>query len=114
MENFNFNDAITSFSGKLSSSVIELASENNNQNSSSSDNEALPDSPIKQKCKRRCIQVLRAEECSDEEPTESCERKLDTVETGRNNEADSKTKSCNSLISEMYLALQQNQNWRSS
>ena len=88
MENFNFNDAITSFSGKLSSSVIELASENNNQNSSSSDNEALPDSPIKQKCKRRCIQVLRAEECSDEEPTESCERKLDTVETGRNNEAD--------------------------
>ena len=88
MENFNFNDAMTSLSGKLSSSVIELASENNNQNSSSSDNEALPDSPIKQKCKRRCIQLLCAEDFSDEEPTESYERKLDTVETGRNNEAD--------------------------
>ena len=88
MENFNFNDAMTSLSGKLSSSVIELVSENNNQNSSSSDNEALPDSPIKQKCKRRCIQLLCAEDFSDEEPTESYERKLDTVETGRNNEAD--------------------------
>ena len=79
---------MTSLSEKLSSSVIESASENENQNSSSSDNETLPDSPIKQKCKRRCIQLLCAEECSDEEPPESYERKLDTVETGRNNEAD--------------------------
>ena len=85
---FDFNDTMTSLSEKLSSSVIESASENENQNSSSSDNETLPDSPIKQKCKRRCIQLLCAEECSDEEPTESYERKLDTVETGRNNEAD--------------------------
>ena len=85
---FDFNDTMTSLSEKLSSSVIELASENENQNSSSSDNEALPDSPIKQKCKRRCIQLLCGEECSEEEPTESFERKLDTFETGRNNEAD--------------------------
>ena len=85
---FDFNDTMTSLSEKLSSSVIESASENENQNLSSSDNETLPDSPIKQKCKRRCIQLLCAEECSDEEPTESYERKLDTVETGRNNEAD--------------------------
>ena len=48
----------------------------------------MPDSPIKQKCKRRCIQLLCAEECSDEEPLKSYERKLDTVETGRNNETD--------------------------
>ena len=39
-----------------------------------------------------------AEECSDEEPTESYERKLDTVETGRNNEADDTEK--NSEIAE--------------
>ena len=48
----------------------------------------MPDSPIKQKCKRWCIQLLCAEECSDEEPPESDERKIDTVETGRSNEAD--------------------------
>ena len=82
---FDFNDTMTSLSEKLSSSVIESASENENQNSSSSDNETLPDSPIKQKRKRRCIQLLCAEEYSEEEPPESYERKLDTVETGRNN-----------------------------
>ena len=79
---------MTSLSEKLSSSVIESASENENQNSSSSDNETLPDYLIKQKCKRRCIQLLCAEECSEEEPPESFEKKLDTFETGRNNEAD--------------------------
>ena len=57
-------------------------------NRPSSDNETLPDSPIKQKCKQRCIQLLFAEECSEEESPESFERKLDTFETGRNNEAD--------------------------
>ena len=139
----------------MSSSVVESASENENQNSSSSDNETSPGSPIKQKYKRRCIQLLCAEECYEEEPPESYEKKLDTVESGRKNEADdteiffekaeeeqdiqidskkkatmfyplnevkginaiesdvSKTKSCNSLILEMYLALQHNQNWRS-
>ena len=85
---FDFNDTMTSLSEKLSSSVIESASENENQNSSSNDNETLPDTPIKQKCKRRCIQLLCADECSEEEPPESFERKLDTFETGRNNEAD--------------------------
>ena len=85
---FDFNDTMTSLSEKLPSSVIESASENENQNSSSSDNETLPDSPIKQKCKQRCIQLLCAEECSEEERPESYEWKLDTVETGRNNEAD--------------------------
>ena len=78
---------MTSLSEKLPSSVIESASENENQNSSSSDTETLPDSPIKQKCKWRCIQLC-AEECSEEEPPESYERKLETVETGRNNEVD--------------------------
>ena len=70
------------------SSAIESASENENQSSSSSDNETLPDSPIKRKYKRQCIQLLRAEECFEEEPPESYERKLGSVETGRNNEAD--------------------------
>ena len=79
---------MTSLPEKLSSSVIESASENENQNSSSSDSETLPDSPIKQKRKQRCIQLLCAEEYCEEEPPESYERKLDTVETGRNNEAD--------------------------
>ena len=46
---FDFNHTMTSLSEKLSSSVIESASENENQNSSSSDNETLPGSPIKQK-----------------------------------------------------------------
>ena len=41
----------------------------------------------KTKCKWRCIQLC-AEECSEEEPPESYERKLETVETGRNNEVD--------------------------
>ena len=86
---FDFNYTMSSLSQKLSSSVIESASENENQNSSSSENETLPDSPIKQKCKRRCIQLLCGEECSEEEPPpESFERKLDSFETGRKNEAD--------------------------
>ena len=85
---FDFNDLITSIQEKFSSSVIESASENENQKSSSSDNERLPDSPMKQKCKRRCIRLLCAEECSEEEPPQSYERKLDTVKTGRNNEPD--------------------------
>ena len=78
-EKFDFNDTMTSLSEKLSSSVIESASENENQNSSSSDNETLPDSPIKQ-CKRQCIQLLCAEECSEEETLKEI--------TGRNNEPD--------------------------
>ena len=81
---FDFNDTMTSLSEKLSSSVIESASENEN----SSDNETLPNSPIKQICKRRCIQLLCAEECSEDELPESYERNLDTVETARNNEED--------------------------
>ena len=85
---FDFHDTMTSLSEKLSSSIIESASEKENQNSSSNDNETLPDSPIKQKYKRRCIQLLCAEECSEEEPPVSYERKLNTVETGRNNEPD--------------------------
>ena len=70
----------------MSSSVIESACENENQNLSSSDNKTLPDSQRKRK--RRCIQLLCAKECSEEEPPESSERKLDTVETGRNKYAD--------------------------
>ena len=81
---FDFNDTVTSLSEKLSSSVIESASENEN----SSDNETLPNSPIKQICKRRCIQLLCAGECSEDELPESYERNLDTVETARNNEED--------------------------
>ena len=64
---------MTSLSEKLSSSVIESASENENQNSSSSDNETFPDSPVKQKRKRRCIHLL----------FDGYERNIDTVETGR-------------------------------
>ena len=67
---FDFNDTMTSLSENLSSSVIESASENKNQNSSSSDNETLPDSPIKRKCKQRCIQLLCAGACSKGEPPE--------------------------------------------
>ena len=89
---FDFNDLITSIQEKFSSSVIESASENENQKSSSSDNERLPDSPMKQNCKRRCIRLLCAEECSEEEPPQSYERKLDTVKTGRNNEPDDEEK----------------------
>ena len=90
---FGFNDTITSLLAKLSSSVTESASESKSQNSSFNDNETLPDSPIKQKCKRRRIQLLCAEELSEEQPPESYERKLDTVENGRNNEADDTEKS---------------------
>ena len=54
---------------------IKINKERGNQNLSSSDNETLPNSPIKQKCKRRCIQLLYAEECSKEESPESFERK---------------------------------------
>ena len=85
---FDFNDTLISLSEKLSSGVIESASENEKQNSSSSYNETLPDSSIKRKRKRRCIQLLCAEEHSEEQPPESYERKLDTFENGRNNEAD--------------------------
>ena len=85
---FDFNDTMTSLSEKLSSSVIESASENENQNSSISDNGTLPDSPIKRKRKRRCIKLICAEELSEKQPLESYERNLDTVENGRNNEAD--------------------------
>ena len=85
---FDFNDTMTSLSEKLSSSVIESVSESESQNSSFSDNETLPDSPIKRKRKRRGIQLLCAEELSEEQPPESYERKLDTVENGRNNEKD--------------------------
>ena len=90
---FDFNDTMTSLSEKLSSSVIESASENENHNSSFSDNETLPDSPIKRKRKRRCIQLLCAEELSEEQPPESYDRKLDIVENGRNNEVDDTEKS---------------------
>ena len=94
---FDFNDTMTSLSKKLSSSVTESASENENQNSSSSDNEILPDSPIKQKCKQRCIQLLCVEECSDEE------WKLDTVETGRNKGADDPEKFFENAEEEQYI-----------
>ena len=85
---FDFNDTMTSLSEKLSSSVIESASENENQNSSFSDNGTLPDSSIKRKRKRRCIQLICAEELSEEPPPESYKRNLDTVENSRKNEAD--------------------------
>ena len=85
---FDFNDTMTSLSENLSSSVIESASENENQNSSFSDNETLPDSPIKRKRKRRCIQLICTEELFEEQPPESYDRKLDTVKNGRNIEAD--------------------------
>ena len=85
---FVFNDTMISLSEKLSWSVIDLANENENQNSSSSNNETLSDSPIKQKRKRQCIQLLCAEEHSEEQSPESYDRKLDTVGNGRNNEAD--------------------------
>ena len=84
----DFNDSMTSLSEKLSSSVIESASESENQNSSFSDNETLPDSSIKRKRKRRCIQLICVEDVSEEQPPETYDRKLDTVENGRNNEAD--------------------------
>ena len=49
-------------------------------------------SPIKRKRKRRCTQLLCADERSEEEPPESYERELDTVENGRDNEADNTEK----------------------
>ena len=84
---FDVNNTMNSLSEKLSI-VIESTSENENQNSSSSDNETLPDSPIKRKRKRQCIQLLCAEEQSEEQPPESYDRKLNTAENGRNNERD--------------------------
>ena len=53
----------------------------------------MPDSPIKQKRKRRCIQLLCAEELFEEQPPENHDRQLGTVENGRNNEADDTEKS---------------------
>ena len=85
-------DTMTSLSEKLSSSVIESASENENHNSSFSDNGTLLDSPIKRKTKRRCIQILCAEELPEEQPSESYCRKLGAVENGRNNKADDTAK----------------------
>ena len=79
---------MTSLSEKLSSSVIESASDSESHNSSLSDNKMLSDSPIKRKRKRRRIQLLCAEELSEEQPPESYERILDIVENGKNNEAD--------------------------
>ena len=89
---FDFKNTMTFLSEKLASSVIESVSENDNQSSSSSGNETLPGSPIKQKCKWRWIQLLCAEECSEEKPPESYERKLGTVESGRNCEVDNTEK----------------------
>ena len=94
---------MTSLSKKMSSSVTESASENENQNSPSSDNEKLPDSPIKQKCKQRCIQLLCVEECSDEESPKIYEWKLDTVETGRNKEADDAENFFENAEEEQYI-----------
>ena len=48
----------------------------------------MSDSPIKRKRERRCIQLLYAEELPKEQLPESFDRKLDTIENGRNNEAD--------------------------
>ena len=90
---FNFNDTMTSLSEKLLPSVIESVSESESHNSPFSDNETLPDSPITRKRKRRRIQLLCAEKLSEEQQPESYERKLDTVENGRNNEADDTEKS---------------------
>ena len=53
---FHFNDTVTSLSQMLSSSVTVSASENKNHNLSFSDNETLPDFPIKRKRLRRYIQ----------------------------------------------------------
>ena len=46
----------------------------------------MPDSPTKKR-KRRCI-LICAEELSEEQPPESYDRNLDTVENGKNIEAD--------------------------
>ena len=73
---FGFNDTMVSLSEKLSWSVTESTSESENQNSSSNDNKMLPDSPIRRKRKHRCIQLLCAEEYSEEEPAESFEKNL--------------------------------------
>ena len=102
----DFNDTMTSLSEKLSSSVIKPASENESQNSSFSDNETLPDSPIKRKRRRRCIQLLCAEEPSEEQPLESYDRKLDTVENGRNNKPDDTEKSSEKAEEEQHIHLQ--------
>ena len=83
---YDFNNTMTSLSEKLSSSVSESVSESESHNSSFSNDKA--DSPIKRKRKRRRIQLLCAEELSEEQPPESYERILDIVENGKNNEAD--------------------------
>ena len=67
---------MTSLSEKLSSSVIESASENENHSSSFSDNETLPDSPIKRNRKQRCIQLLYAEELSEKQRLRSMKEKF--------------------------------------
>ena len=85
---FGFNGTMISLSEKSLSSAIESVTESESHNSPFSDNETLPDSSIKGRRKRRRIQLLCAEELSEEQPPESYERKLDTVENGRNNEAD--------------------------
>ena len=72
---FDFNDTMTSLSEKLSSCATESASESESHNLLISDNEMLPDSQIKRKRKQRRIQLLCAEELSEEQPPESYERK---------------------------------------
>ena len=84
----DFNETVTSHSEKLLSSVIESASDSQSHNLSFSDNETMPDSPIKPKRKQTRIQLLCPEDLSEEQPPNSYERKLDTVENIRNNEAD--------------------------
>ena len=81
------------FQKGFSSSANESAWETENHNLSFSDNEMLPDSQIKQKHMQWCIQFLCAENLSKEEPPESYDRKLNTVENGRNNEVDDTEKS---------------------
>ena len=66
----------------------------------------MPDSLIKRKRKQRCIQLLCAEEWSEEEPPERYERKLDTIETGRDNEADDTEKKFEIAEEEQDIHLQ--------
>ena len=42
----------------------------------------------KQKLKRRCVPLLCAKELSEKQPSKSYDRKLDTVENDKNNEAE--------------------------
>ena len=80
---FDFNDTMIFLLDKLSSSVTESASENENHKSSFSENESLPDWPIKRKRKQQCIQLLCAEEFSEEQHSENYDRKIGTVENSR-------------------------------